>query len=69
MLLGFAAFFSVFEITRRIAVSAKGLFSQPSDDNQVKDHPVKYELPLVIHGLTLVTGGVGAFDTFESILK
>lgn len=56
---GFAAFFSVFEVTRRIALQAKDTSKRRVDqlDHQ-KFGSVQRHLPKMIHGLTLVSGGV-----------
>ncbi|KAG6886036.1 hypothetical protein C0993_005220 [Termitomyces sp. T159_Od127] len=65
---GFATFFSVFEVTRGVALQAKD--SSKRLVNQL-DHQeyggVQRQLPRMIHGLMLVTGGVLAGLAYEVV--
>ncbi|KAF7311545.1 hypothetical protein MKEN_01056900 [Mycena kentingensis (nom. inval.)] len=64
---GFAAFFAIFEVTRRIALqirtSARNMDALKTEDND----SYKQHVPQLIYGLTLVTGGVVAGLSYEVI--
>ncbi|KAJ7043184.1 hypothetical protein C8F04DRAFT_1287403, partial [Mycena alexandri] len=62
-LTGFAAFFAIFEITRRIALRIKALTHDATRSPELKGS--KKHLPQFVHGLTLVTGGVVAGLSYE----
>ncbi|KAG6819538.1 hypothetical protein H0H93_010924, partial [Arthromyces matolae] len=61
---GFAAFFSIFEITRRVALQVKDV-SQERLDEMDRSSTLK-NIPKIIHGLTLVGGGVFAGLAYET---
>ncbi|KAJ7771691.1 mitochondrial carrier domain-containing protein [Mycena metata] len=60
---GFAAFFAIFEITRRIALRIKAFTHDAT--RSAKPKGSKKHLPQFAHGLTLVTGGVVAGLSYE----
>ncbi|KAJ7184271.1 hypothetical protein C8R46DRAFT_455907 [Mycena filopes] len=62
---GFAAFFAIFEITRRIALRVKALTQDATRSAEATGH-IKH-LPPFAQGLTLVTGGVAAGLSYEVI--
>ncbi|GLB35085.1 putative CHORD [Lyophyllum shimeji] len=67
---GFAAFFSIFEITRRIALQVKDIsqnYFKHSGDESGREKIVGHQLPRVLHGVTLVSGGVIAGLAYEAI--
>lgn len=64
---GFALFFSIFDLTRRVASQAKNLTeehlsseSRPGKDSVVRNHPAR-----IVHAMTLVAGGAGAGLVYE----
>lgn len=64
---GFAVFFSIFEVTRRIALQAKAssevaLFP---DGRCEKKGSLKNNTPRIVHAVTLVSGGAGAGLAYE----
>ncbi|KAF9228582.1 hypothetical protein BS17DRAFT_772199 [Gyrodon lividus] len=67
---GFAAFFMVFEITRKAAVRAKGA-TQYTIQRLRSGNQQHYDcqLPRVIHALTLVGGGALAGLAYESLCR
>ncbi|KAG6891334.1 hypothetical protein C0992_008788 [Termitomyces sp. T32_za158] len=67
---GFATFFSVFEVTRRVALQAKDLSKRhvAQWDHQ-ESGGVQRQLPNMIHGLMLVSGGVLAGLAYEAICR
>jgi hypothetical protein len=69
---GFAVFFAVFELTRRIAARTKAVSESvagfvPIHNEKVQ--AVKRHAPRTIHGVTLVTGGVVAGLGYEMITR
>ncbi|KAJ7582646.1 hypothetical protein C8J56DRAFT_225653 [Mycena floridula] len=69
-LCGFSAFFSIFEITRRVALYAKTASKNYADAiPQGKGDSLKRNLPRMVHGLTLVFGGVTAGLVYEIVIK
>jgi hypothetical protein len=54
---GFAAFFTIFEITRRLALKTKEV-AQMVTFGQDKGDYFRGHFPRTVHGVTLVTGGV-----------
>jgi hypothetical protein len=69
---GFAVFFAVFELTRRIAGHTKAISetmtSYVSSRNE-KAEALRRHAPRTIHGITLVTGGVVAGLGYEMITR
>ncbi|KAH9484144.1 hypothetical protein JR316_0003624 [Psilocybe cubensis] len=67
--LGFSAFFLIFELSRRAGSTAKdvyvNLFSNAT--NQEYNGVIKKQIPAVINGVVLVSGGVIAGLTYEFI--
>jgi len=67
---GFSAFFAIFEVTRCVVTELK-LFSlglvQPFKVDDGRPTAVQRHLPRVVHGLTLVAGGVAAGLTYEIV--
>lgn len=70
--IGFAVFFAVFELTRRIAGHTKAISetmtSYVSSRNE-KAEALRRHAPRTIHGVTLVTGGVVAGLGYEMIIR
>ena len=69
---GFAAFFSIFEITRRVANRTKGasqslVDSLNSEETQMQ--LLRRHFPRTVHGVTLVSGGVIAGLSYEIISR
>ncbi|KAJ7168210.1 hypothetical protein C8R43DRAFT_1094781 [Mycena crocata] len=64
-LTGFAAFFAVFEITRRIALKVRTVCDDATRSLESKSF--RKHLPQFSHGITLVTGGVIAGLSYEII--
>ncbi|KAJ6488587.1 hypothetical protein C8R47DRAFT_1177349 [Mycena vitilis] len=67
---GFAAFFAVFEITRRIALKIKAATQAATPSVETtpgRDSFRKTHLPHFLHGVTLVSGGVIAGLSYEVI--
>ncbi|KAJ8517310.1 hypothetical protein ONZ45_g5483 [Pleurotus djamor] len=67
---GFAAFFAVFDVTRRMATeveSASRDFANKSDQSDIEDQPAPFtrHVPRTMRGLTLVSGGVIAGLAYE----
>ncbi|KAA1474896.1 hypothetical protein DENSPDRAFT_825136 [Dentipellis sp. KUC8613] len=65
---GFAAFFSIFELTRRVAAGLKAATQDlvepyPLDDDH--RHSVRRFAPRIVHGVALVSGGAVAGWTYE----
>ncbi|KAF7322592.1 hypothetical protein HMN09_00037700 [Mycena chlorophos] len=61
---GFAAFFAIFEVTRRMALQAR-VYARQSDAASGSNR--SKHLPQVAYGLTLVSGGVVAGLAYEGI--
>ncbi|KAJ6547060.1 hypothetical protein B0H19DRAFT_1163797 [Mycena capillaripes] len=55
---GFAAFFAIFEITRRLALGIKAATQAATIDSPSGNSSRKKHLPHFLHGVTLVSGGV-----------
>ncbi|KAJ6606489.1 hypothetical protein DFH09DRAFT_1269429 [Mycena vulgaris] len=68
---GFAAFFAIFEITRRIALKIRDVVShnvtRSVESRGGRGTSFKNHLPQFVHGMTLVTGGVIAGLSYEVI--
>ncbi|EJF66019.1 hypothetical protein DICSQDRAFT_97718 [Dichomitus squalens LYAD-421 SS1] len=77
---GFAAFFAIFDVTRRCAIEAKAtsqalldrapqvvVGSESESDNRV--HSVRRHTPRVVHAATLVTGGAIAGLSYEILSR
>nr|GAT59639.1 predicted protein [Mycena chlorophos] len=62
--IGFAAFFAIFEVTRRMALQAR-VYARQSDAASGSNR--SKHLPQVAYGLTLVSGGVVAGLAYEGI--
>lgn len=66
---GFAVFFSIFELTRRVASQAKVLARQrlldESKDDRIRSKPVRRNIPRIVHAVTLVAGGACAGLAYE----
>ncbi|KAJ7093244.1 hypothetical protein C8R44DRAFT_402597 [Mycena epipterygia] len=65
-LTGFAAFFAIFEITRRIALKVRAVSYEATRAAESGGRKESH-LPKILHGLTLVTGGVIAGLSYEVI--
>ncbi|KAI0273660.1 hypothetical protein BC834DRAFT_816412 [Gloeopeniophorella convolvens] len=69
---GFAVFFSIFEVTRRVASELKimslGLL-QPFKISEGRPNAVQRNLPRVVHGVSLVVGGVTAGLAYEVVCR
>jgi hypothetical protein len=67
---GFSVFFAIFEVTRHVATEVK-LFSlglvQPFKVADGQPTSMQRHLPRVVHGLTLVAGGVAAGLAYEVV--
>ncbi|KAG5730680.1 Cysteine and histidine-rich domain-containing protein [Termitomyces sp. T112] len=66
---GFATFFSVFEVTRHVALQAKDISQRRIDLLEQKSSGGQRYLPRIIHGLTLVSGGVLAGLAYEAVCR
>ncbi|KII88668.1 hypothetical protein PLICRDRAFT_633084 [Plicaturopsis crispa FD-325 SS-3] len=74
---GFAAFFTVFEITRRIAVqtreASQGIVAQRFTlffgEDETRLQHIRRHFPRTVYGLTLVTGGVIAGLSYELVSR
>ncbi|KAJ7929224.1 hypothetical protein B0H13DRAFT_941113 [Mycena leptocephala] len=66
---GFAAFFAIFDITRRIALKIKAVTENVtrSDESPSGNSSKKSHFPQFLHGATLVSGGVIAGLSYEVI--
>ena len=62
---GFAVFFAIFEITRRIAVNTKSAVDSWLQDEERRGKTVQKNMPRIVHALTLVSGGAGAGLAYE----
>lgn len=69
VLLGFAAFFMVFEITRKVAKSVKLATHRVLRTLSRSEEPHSSHLPRFTHAFTLVCGGVVAGLAYESLCK
>ena len=65
ILTGFAVFFAIFEVTRRIAVNAKTAVEAWLSDEERRGHVVHKNVPRIVHAATLVSGGAGAGLAYE----
>ena len=66
---GFAAFFTVFEITRKLANKVKLLFHRIPRRLSRNEAPPSSNLPRFAHAFTLVCGGVMAGLTYETVCR
>ncbi|KAJ7871400.1 hypothetical protein B0H14DRAFT_2723896 [Mycena olivaceomarginata] len=66
---GFAAFFAIFDITRRIALKVRSVVQDAtrSVESPGGNSSTKNRLPQIFHGVTLVSGGVVAGLSYEVI--
>ncbi|KAI0082773.1 hypothetical protein K474DRAFT_1610961 [Panus rudis PR-1116 ss-1] len=64
---GFAVFFSIFELTRRVAIHAKTLTESYlyAQDGRSKGQTLKDHTPRLVHAITLVSGGAAAGLAYE----
>ena len=72
MMQGFALFFAIFDITRRVAVRTKAvaqgyIHKDASEDR--KDDSLHRHIPRVVHATTLVSGGVIAGLAYELVSR
>ncbi|KAI0006061.1 hypothetical protein BJV74DRAFT_17649 [Russula compacta] len=69
---GFSVFFTIFEVTRRVATELK-LFSlgfvQPFEVAAGRPTSIQRHLPRIVHGCTLVAGGVTAGLAYEVVCR
>ncbi|KAI0256734.1 hypothetical protein BJV78DRAFT_1117132 [Lactifluus subvellereus] len=69
---GFSVFFTIFEVTRHVAIELK-VFSlglvQPFKVTDSRPTAVQRHLPRVVHGVTLVAGGVTAGLAYELVCR
>lgn len=69
---GFSVFFAIFEVTRRVATELK-LFTlglvQPFKVADGRSTATQRNLPRVVHGFTLVAGGVAAGLAYEVVCR
>jgi hypothetical protein len=59
--LGFAAFFSIFEVTRRVALNVRTIFEAYNVDiseGSGRGHLLDVRVPRIAHSVTLIVGGV-----------
>lgn len=69
--LGFAFFFSIFEMTRSLAVKAR-TFSEAvlfPEGQYEKRGSIKHNTPRIVHAVTLVSGGAGAGLAYELVSR
>jgi hypothetical protein len=69
---GFSVFFAIFEVTRNVAVELKVLslgLVQPFKVTDDRPTAVQRHLPRVVHGVTLVAGGVTAGLAYELVCR
>ncbi|KAF8163169.1 hypothetical protein B0H34DRAFT_311174 [Crassisporium funariophilum] len=66
---GFAAFFSIFEVSRRAGSAIRGISQEWISTSNTSNALVKQQLPPVINGVVLVTGGVVAGLAYEFICR
>ncbi|KAJ7273192.1 hypothetical protein C8J57DRAFT_1317099 [Mycena rebaudengoi] len=65
---GFSAFFAIFEITRRIALKLKTAAQERLSEYQGRRATtLRRQVPPIVHGVSLVTGGVVAGLSYELI--
>jgi hypothetical protein len=70
--IGFGAFFSIFEITRRIAFRTKAASQDIAHDITFGEDGGKYlqrHFPRTVHGIVLVSGGVVAGLAYELLCR
>ncbi|KAG6832677.1 hypothetical protein H0H92_012249 [Tricholoma furcatifolium] len=63
---GFAAFFSIFEVTRQVALQVKDFFQKRVESSDCEVTGARRQLPRIMHGFTLVGGGVCAGLAYET---
>jgi len=62
--LGFAAFFFIFEISRRAGAKGKSLLeNRLSRSHRLQEGSRVGQLPAIVNGITLVSGGVSMSNT------
>ena len=69
---GFSVFFTLFEVTRRLATELKILsvgFLEPFTVAEVQPTAIQRNLPRTVHGVALVAGGVTAGLTYEVVCR
>ncbi|KAF7984986.1 hypothetical protein HWV62_9954 [Athelia sp. TMB] len=69
---GFAAFFAIFDVTRRLASSTKEVAQEAMDNwppGETQAQSIKRHFPRTVHGLTLVSGGVVAGLAYEVLSR
>ncbi|KZP23586.1 hypothetical protein FIBSPDRAFT_737135 [Athelia psychrophila] len=65
---GFAAFFAIFDVTRRLASTTKQAAQEAVDIlplGETRAQSIKRHFPRTVHGITLVSGGVVAGLSYE----
>src|ERR1700676_2700037 len=73
-LAGFATFFAIFEITRRVASRTKfasqdGIESWGPKFGEIRTRSLRRHVPRAVHGVTLVSGGVVAGLAYELVSR
>lgn len=71
-LAGFATFFAIFEITRRGASRTKSALQDVTESWNIGGHrtqSLRLHFPRIVHGLTLVSGGVVAGLAYEFVSR
>lgn len=68
---GFAAFFTIFEITRRVALASKAAAQGTIQNLSMtqEEHFFGRHFPRAIHGITLVAGGASAGLAYEILSR
>lgn len=69
---GFSVFFTIFEVTRRLATELKVLslgLVQPFTVAEGRPNAMQRNLPRTVHGVTLVAGGVTAGLAYEVVCR
>jgi len=66
---GFAAFFAIFDITRRVATTTQAAVQDITLGVTEGEQPFKRHFPRFVHGITLVTGGVFAGLAYEFVSR
>jgi hypothetical protein len=73
-LVGFATFFAMFEITRRVASRTKFASQDVIESwgpkfGEIRTRSLRRHVPRAVHGVTLVSGGVVAGLTYELVSR
>lgn len=69
---GFSVFFAIFEVTRRLSTELKVLsvgLLQPFTVANERPTSIQRNLPRIVHGVTLVAGGVSAGLAYEVVCR